>query len=665
MTESVETATNASLEAGRDAVARHDWARALEAFTAADREAPLSPEDLELLGTAAWWSAHPDESNEALERAFEAYEAAGRAPEAAWAALNLAYQSFRGLNGPVGGGWIARAERLLADLPEGPIHARLAVFRALGALQSGQLEAGTELAEQAMDMARRQGETSALYMAMTFKGMAQLLIGKWAEGQRNIDEATAAASSGKLDLRVASDIYCTTIGACRSVGDLERAGDWCDEAERWMRRNGAGGYPGICRIHRAEIKKLRGHWSEAEQDARKACEELQRFRLIDGVGYGQNEIGDIRLRMGDLDAAAEAFDLAYEAGHDAQPGLARLLLARGEIAEAGRSIERALAETAPDGAAKDRATRARLLPAQVDIALAAGELDKARAAVEELESIAADLGRPLFQAGAMTARGELLLGEAKAAEASSILGKSWRLWQTTDLPYEAAQARVRYAEALAAEGDAAMAKRDLLGARAVFERLGAALELQRVDALLGDAGATAAGAGREGERVRRTFMFTDIVTSTDLVGLIGDEAWGELLTWHDRELRASIVDHHGVEVDHTGDGFFVAFERAADAIECAVDIQRRLVRHRREQGFAVLVRIGLHAAEATRHGRNYRGGGVHVAARVGAAAAKEEILVSSDTVRDAGSIRYRLSEPRSLQLKGVREPVEVRAVEWR
>ena len=94
-----------------------------------------------------------------------------------------------------------------------------------------------------------------------------------------------------------------------------------------------------------------------------------------------------------------------------------------------------------------------------------------------------------------------------------------------DLPYESARARLRYAEAIAAEGDKATAQRDLRAARTVFERLGATLDLQRVDALLGADQVPAASA----ERVTRTFMFTDIVTSTDLIGLVGDEAWAELL----------------------------------------------------------------------------------------------------------------------------------------
>ena len=134
----------------------------------------------------------------------------------------------------------------------------------------------------------------------------------------------------------------------------------------------------------------------------------------------------------------------------------------------------------------DQATRGRLLPAAIDIALARGEIETARDAVEELESIAAGYKRPLFEAGALTAKGELLLGEDQPSEASPILGRSWRLWTDNDLPYESARARLRYAEAIAAEGDKATAQRDLRAARTVFERLGATLDLQRVDALLGD-----------------------------------------------------------------------------------------------------------------------------------------------------------------------------------
>ena len=651
------------LEVGRDAASRRAWPEAVEALTEADRAEGLSPDDLELLGNASWWAGRPDDATEAMERAFAGYEAAGRAEDAARVAIYMAYQASRAMAFAVAGGWAAQANRLLEAFPDSPLHAWEGVFAAAGDMDQGRIESGLEHADRTMAMARDLGNNEALYIAMAFKGMGDVIAGRWKEGMALLDEASATAMSGNLELRAASDILCITIGACRNLGDLERAAQWADASERWMRRNGAGGYPGICRVHRAELKMLHGRWSEAEQDARQASDELQRFHLLDAVGMAHNAIGDVRLRMGDLDGAAEAFDQAYEFGHDAQPGLAKLQFANGQIDEAQRSIARALAVATGDGGFTDRAARGRLLPTQVEIALARGDLDVARAAVEELEVIAADFDRPLHTAGALTARGELLLGEQRPVEASPILGKSWRLWQTTDLPYEAAQARLRYAEALTAEGDADGAKRDLLAARKVFDSLGATRDLRRVDAILEADGPGAAPA--PAATVTKTFMFTDIVTSTDLVELIGDAAWEEMLSWHDRELRKAFAKARGDEVNHTGDGFFVAFDRARDGIDCAVDIQRRLARHRREHGFAPWVRIGLHSAEATRRGSDYSGRGVHIAARVGAAAGREEILATASVTTASNESTYALSEPRELELKGVRGTVEVRAVDWR
>lgn len=651
-----------TVQLGRDAMDRHAWAEAVEGFAAADKDGGLAAGDLELLGTAAWWAGQPDDATEALERAVSSFTEAGQAGDAARVALALAYQAFRRGAISIAGGWLARAERLLESEPESPVHARLAVFHALGALIENRITEGIELADRAMRLARERNEPDANFMAMSFKGMALLQIGDWQAGFALIDEAATAASSGRLDLRIASDIYCNTIAACRNVGDLKRAGQWADEGERWMRRQSVGGYPGVCRVHRAELKMLRGRWSEAEQEARQACEELERFGMMDGVGFANYAVGEVRLRMGDLEGAAEAFERAYEYGHDGQPGMALLQLARGEIDEAGRSIGRALAAAAGTGGAADRATRARLLPAQIDIALAGRDLETAGTAVAELESIAAEYQRPLFTAGALTGRGELLLGEERPSEASPLLGRSWRLWQDTDLPYESACARLHYAEAVAGEGDQAAARRDLKAARGTFERLGARLDLARVDALLGEDAATSTGVV---QRMTKAFMFTDIVTSTDLIGLIGDAAWGELLQWHDRELRSAFANHRGEEAKHTGDGFFVAFDQVSDGLECAVDIQRRLARHRHEHGFAPTVRIGLHAAEASRKGGDYQGRGVHVAARIGAAAVGEEILVSDAALSAMKSNRFGLSDPRQLTLKGIDEPIEVRSVNWR
>jgi len=165
----------------------------------------------------------------------------------------------------------------------------------------------------------------------------------------------------------------------------------------------------------------------------------------------------------------------------------------------------------------------------------------------------------------------------------------------------------------------------------------------------------------EPQRVAKTFMFTDIVKSTDLLELLGDEAWELLLRWHDQTLRSLFAAHHGEEVATTGDGFFVGFAEPDTALACAVAIQRALVEHRKAHGFAPQVRIGVHAADATQVGRNFTGKGVHEPARIAALAGGGEILASRQTVTP----RFSVSEPRSVTLKGISQPVEVVAVEWR
>lgn len=144
--------------------------------------------------------------------------------------------------------------------------------------------------------------------------------------------------------------------------------------------------------------------------------------------------------------------------------------------------------------------------------------------------------------------------------------------------------------------------------------------------------------------------------------LLGDAAWGQLLSWHDQALRSLFAEHGGEEVKQIGDGFFVAFERPAPAFDCAVAIQRTLAKHRQEHGFAPQVRIGIHEAEATRTGADYEGRGVHEAARIGALAVGGEILASTRTIGPLD--RLRVSEPRMVTLKGFSEPCEVVAVSW-
>jgi len=235
------------------------------------------------------------------------------------------------------------------------------------------------------------------------------------------------------------------------------------------------------------------------------------------------------------------------------------------------------------------------------------------------------------------------------------------LWREIAAPYDEAEARVGLASAYQAGGDTEGGVLELRAAHATFARLGAALDERHVARLLAEAGDTGAQPTAGGSATR-TFMFTDIVKSTDLVAAMGDEAWNEVLRWHDQALRGLFARHAGEEIGHAGDGFFVSFEQPDRAIECAVLIQRTLADHRRNHGFAPQVRVGLHQTAATRVGVDYRGKGIHEAARIAAEAQGGEVLASWHTVQPC---KFATSEPREVSLKGIAEPVQVVSISWR
>jgi class 3 adenylate cyclase len=638
-------------------VARRAWDEALETLTVADREETLSPQDLELLADAAWWAGRPDESVQALERAFAGYVDSDMPTRAATVASLLAYLATRRLAFSIASGWRAKATRLLEGQPESGALAFLKLLDLVEALMHhGDLELAIRIADETIDIARRTGNRDAEIQAIVFKGAALVSSGLWREGLALVDEASASALSGDLSLRSASDVYCTTIAACRSLADFGRAGEWTEEANRWMSEHSVGGYPGVCKVHRAELKRLKGSWGEAEEEARSACQELERYHILDGVGFAHGEVGEIRLLMGDLAGAEQAFNSAFEFGFEPQPGLALLMLARGQAEEAAHTLARALAR-GEGNQQRDLLTRARLLPAQVKVALATDDLETARAATAELESIAQEFDRPAFEATALTARGEIALHEGNPDAALPDLDRAWRLWRDLEFPYESARGRMLLGRAHLAVGEETVAQMELGAARSVFERLGAIPDLRQLNAI--------SGQDPDRKRVTKSFLFTDIVTSTDLIGLIGDSAWESLLAWHDRELRSAFAEHGGVEANHTGDGFFVTFDRARDAIEAAVTVQRRLFEHRRQHGFSPSVRIGVHTGEATLDGSDYRGQTVHLAARVGGVADAEEIVISKSALEAAGQLGFPVSEGSPVELKGFTEPVQVHLVDWR
>ena len=645
------------LEAGRDAVAQHAWRDGYDFLREADKAEALGAEDLESFAEAAWWTGRLDDCIAARERAYALYQSGGHPRSAARLAIHIANDYFAKRAHATGAGWFNRSQRLLEAEGDCAEQGWLFFMQGMSAIQMGDYDSAVTAARAMMDVGTRFGELDLQAFALMMEGSARVAKGDVDPGLALLDEATVAAVSGEIGPYASGIIYCVAIGSTAKLADYERAGEWTEASRRWCERQSISGFPGVCRVHRAEIMRLRGSWAEAESEARRATTELANFNL-EYAGEGFYEIGEIRLRMGDLEEARDAFRQAHELGRDPQPGLAMLQLAEGNAALAVTSIKRSL-----DDPGIDRLRRCRLLSPLVSMAIAAGDLDTARSAATEAAEIADEFGSSVLKACALQAAGELKLAEGDANASIRSIQDSWRLWNTADLPYEAARARLALGVALRTTGDEDGARLEIQAARGAFEKLGAVLDLRRAMDLLGEAvGDGVPKASTPGASVTKTFMFTDIVGSTNLVEVIGDAAWENVLAWHDGALRELFVANCGQEVKHVGDGFFVAFDHPGEAVECAIGIQRKLAQHRRESGFAPEVRIGLHSTDATRKGDDYAGMGVHTAARIGALATGGEVLASR-VVIDAAKARFPVSEFRAVELKGVSEPVEVATVQ--
>jgi class 3 adenylate cyclase len=644
-----------ALEAGREAVRRYAWREAFDLLTTADQTGSLNADDLEGLAEAAWWSGRADACIGARERAYPLHLDAGRPRRAALLALALAKGQFEQRNSAVANAWLNRAERLLRDEPIGVEHGYLSRLQAVIALEAdSDYEKALALAAQTVEIGTRFGDGDLMALGLQDQGRALVARGQVGEGMALLDEAAVAALSGELRAVTTGIIYCNLIGTCEGMADYKRAGEWTDAARRWCDRQSISAFPGLCRVHRAEVIRLQGAWQEAELEARSAYEELRGFN----VGYAAAAIyviGETRLCRGDLVEARDAFQQAHELGREPNPGLALLRLAEGDIGAAAAAIKRGLA------AERQPLPRARMLPAQVTIALAGGDRATAAAAAGELESISSTYTTAALRAHAHFARAAVTLAEGNADSAVRDFCDALALWREIEAPYEEAKTRVALAAAYQAGGDPEGGVLELRAAHATFARLGAALDERHVAKLLGEVGQLPAQPAA-GHPMTRTFMFTDIVKSTQLVEAMGDEAWNEVLRWHDQTLRGLISRHTGEEINHTGDGLFASFEQPERAIECGVQIQRMLADHRRTHGFAPQVRIGLHQADATRVGLDYRGKGVHEAARIAAEAKGGEVLASRHTAQPCN---FTLSEPREVSLKGIAQPVQVVSVSWR
>jgi DNA-binding NarL/FixJ family response regulator len=475
-----QSTSGEALRVGRERYAQRAWRAAHELLSAADRESALGADDLERLAMAAYLVGRDDEYLAVLERAHQAHQEARECLRAArcafWIGLRLL---LKGEGGPASG-WLARAQRLVERegcecVEQGYLLVTLSQQQVMG----GDFDAALATAGHAVEIGERFGEADLVACARHLQGRILMQQGRVAPGLALLDETMVAVVAGELSPLVTGLIYCSVIEGCHEVFALSRAREWTAALAQWCAEQGEMvAFTGVCLVHRAEILHLQGAWSDASEEARRACERCTQFsanqRATAAAYYQQGEMHRLR---GDFEAAEESYRSASHYGLDPQPGLALLRVAQGRVDAAVTAMRRIL------GASPDRVPRTRLLPAHVEILLLAGDVSEARAAQEDLERIACELDTEVLRAMAAHARGLVELESGDAAAALASLRSAWDIWQV-EAPYLAARARAAIGAACRALGDAEGAALEWDAARAVFDELGARPDIERLDALV-------------------------------------------------------------------------------------------------------------------------------------------------------------------------------------
>jgi DNA-binding CsgD family transcriptional regulator len=469
------------LALGRRAYADMAWRDACEHLSAADEQHPLAAADLDLLGKAAYLIGRAEAGDRALERAHRAHLGTGEVAAAVRCAFWLGFALHQRREHARGGGWMARAQRLLDDSAADCVErGYLQVPAALDLLRHSRGEEAYRILAEAAALADRFGDPDLMALVTLGQGQALIVQGLVPEGVAMLDEAMLAVATGEVSPIPAGIVYCAVILACRDVFDVRRVQEWTAALSRWCAaQQDLRLYRGQCMVHRSEIMQLRGEWADAMNEARQACEHAMQEPVDPAAGMALYQQAEL-LRLGGEFAQAEAcYREASGFGHPVQPGLALMRLAQGRVEDAHAAIVVTAAET------RGPVDRAKILAAFVEIKLAVGEIEPAREALGELETSAAGFDSPYLRALTGSARGAVLLAEGDAVGACAVLREAWTAWHEIGAMHEAARARLLIARSCAAAGDDDTARMELDAARRVFAQLGAAPDLERVRELAG------------------------------------------------------------------------------------------------------------------------------------------------------------------------------------
>jgi ATP/maltotriose-dependent transcriptional regulator MalT len=482
--------------------------------------AGLAAEQLEALADAAWMVCRLEESMATRRQAYVTYLETRHDRPAARVAWRLFWDHLYRGETVVAMGWLRRARRHLAAIPEEAEHGFVALADAELALNRGSLHQAEASATNAVEVGDRHGAQGIVALGLTLQGRVLIAQGQHDDGCASLDEAMTLVLSGQLDDYFAGAVYCTVIAECREIADIGRGSEWTEAARTWCASLPATTpFHGICRVHRGELLCLLGAWDEAEAEIRSAGKELAAFKPR-SAAEAFSALGELSRRRGDYTGAEEAFRRAHELGGDPHPGLALVRLAQGHATAASSALGGALSDTSTPPI-----RRAQLLAAQVEVALTTGDVALAQAAAGELCSIADQLDRPAAHARATLARGAVRLASQDAGGAMADLRAACTIWCELGLPYEEAQTQLLIGAAAKELGDEEGALLAIRAACAGFERLGARADLRRATASLDRPPRPAGLTGRELEVLRllaagktNQQIAADLVISAHTVG---------------------------------------------------------------------------------------------------------------------------------------------------